>query len=180
MNKTGKDMVKIRAKCDGDVATTDADAVEQRPSIDVSRNRICFSFTCVSHLAHRSRPRAHLISHFCWRLTKQDFGEFSRVLSRRSSIAMADLRKRAGKGTDLDTETENEAANQDSDVVCIRLISNFIWRISCTIHRMRTSTPRTTRLLKRLISRLPSQQGQTKHLRYLTQPLLVYLLGKKI
>lgn len=30
---------------------------------------------------------------------------------------MADLRKRVNKGTDLDTETENEATNQDSDAV---------------------------------------------------------------
>jgi hypothetical protein len=34
-------------------------------------------------------------------------------------LTMADLRKRVqNKGTDLDTETENEGANQDSDAVC--------------------------------------------------------------
>jgi hypothetical protein len=39
---------------------------------------------------------------------------------------MADLRKRVqNKGTDFDTETENEGANQDSDAVCRITLFNF-------------------------------------------------------
>lgn len=41
---------------------------------------------------------------------------------------MADLRKRVqNKGTDLDTETENEGANQDSDAVCRITLFNFFF-----------------------------------------------------
>ena len=44
---------------------------------------------------------------------------------------MADLRKRVqNKGcTDLDTETENEGANQDSDAVCRITLFNFFYQV---------------------------------------------------
>lgn len=42
---------------------------------------------------------------------------------------MADLRKRVGKGTDLDTETENEATNQDSDAVCFIFKVFFMFKV---------------------------------------------------